>query len=1024
VSALTVHPLGIYIFGLAGGFLLPVLYQLGKRWLNLGFAVAMLGLLLCATVPAFFVLTTGETIEIMTAGALPPVSINLRFGPWEAAVSATATLAAALLAMAFWHEIKGKYVPLLLFLIATMGVNGLIQTRDLFNLFVFLEILSVGTYGLLALSATRTGVQAAFKYVTATMVASVLVLLGAVLLYEATGHLNIDLLIAAAPPLGSGFAGIALAMVLAGFLIELKPYPAGGWGLDVYETAPPPLAAFLSVVGSSGLIFAVAKLLPLYGEALDLLIWSAALTFIASNFAGLRQTNVFRLLGYSSIGQMALLLLALAFLTEVGATEVMPFVLFGLFLNHLLAKAGLFCLAGVLGAARVNVPLGLTQRPLHAVLLAVFICAISGLPPFPGFWAKWELVMQMAEANRGELIAIVLVGSLCEAAYLFRWYFAALGGPIESSVPSSQDGLSLFPVITFAGLLIAGGFAGAAYSNALTLPLLLPLAVGAVLYCVERLPGWLKAILMLASVAAGCLLLPTAEGIPGLMQAILAAGGLVIAAAGLAFPGKRPAHYPLVAVLLLSIQSLLSAPTGLAFYAVWEFITLASAFLIARRSDVRGEALRFLLFSLAAAFCLMAGFALVASEAGSRAIYAVVALGPEGNVGILLLATGFLIKSAAIGVHVWQPGSYAAASDDVTALLSGVVSKTAIFGLLLTGYLTLRGPVAAEFGHLLAWIGMATTLLGALLALRQVELKRLLAYSSMSQLGYILIAIGLMGHLGWVTALYLVASHMLVKGILFLTLAGVKLRTGCDRIGQCGGLLRAMPLTALLAGVALLSMSGLPPLMGFGAKWLLLAAMVEKGWIGLATVGVFATFLGLWYMMRFFVALFLGAPATAKPEREAPLALLIPQAVLVGGIILLSLYPKLLMGPVSAAINPEFAATLVWQGQSLETIYGLWTPAPVMWSAITLSGMLALLWFVATRLVRGTSRVPALLFGSPLPAVLMSPFATALWDWVVRAALWLGDTLRQVYTGSAQTYVLQALLYFLALVLLLALAVS
>jgi formate hydrogenlyase subunit 3/multisubunit Na+/H+ antiporter MnhD subunit len=350
MTSLSFHPLGIYLFGLGGGFLVPILYQIGSRWLNTGFVIAFAGLTLSAVVPAIAVLSSGTVIEIMTAGALPPVSINLLFGPWEAAVSASATLAAVLVVVAFWPEIKGKYVPLLLLLIATMGVNGLIQTRDLFNLFVFLEILSVGTYGLLALAASRAGVQAAFKYVTSTMVASALVLLGAILVYESTGHLNIDLLIEAAPRLGTSMAGIALVMVLAGFLIELKPYPSGGWGLDVYETSPPQLAAFLSVVGSAGLIFAIGKLLPLYDDVLGLLIVTAAITFLASNLAGLRQRNVFRLFGYSSIGQMSLLLLALAVLTELDAQEVMPFILFGLFINHLLAKAGLFCLAHVLRA--------------------------------------------------------------------------------------------------------------------------------------------------------------------------------------------------------------------------------------------------------------------------------------------------------------------------------------------------------------------------------------------------------------------------------------------------------------------------------------------------------------------------------------------------------------------------------------------------------------------------------------------------------------------------------------------------
>ena len=356
----------------------------------------------------------------------------------------------------------------------------------------------------------------------------------------------------------------------------------------------------------------------------------------------------------------------------------------------------------------------------------------------------------------------------------------------------------------------------------------------------------------------------------------------------------------------------------------------------------------------------------------------------------------------------------------MTALLSGVVSKTAIFGLMLTGYLVLRSDMEVEFGRTLAWIGMATTVGGAVMALRQADMKRLLAYSSMSQLGYIVTAIGLMGHLGWVTALYLVASHMLVKGILFLAVSGVAIRTGSGLLADAGGLIRAMPVTAATVALALLSMSGLPPLMGFGSKWLLLAAIMEKGWTELAVAGAFATFLGLWYMLRLFSALFLGPAADSRRVSEAPPALLLPQIVLAGGIVFLTFFPKWLMAPVSAAIDPEFAATLVWQGMSLETIYGLWDPRPTMQSALAAVAVLAALWWATARDRRlaPTAR-SALLFASPLPLALTPPLAIWFWQSVVAGVNTLADMVRRAYNGKAQTYVLQALLYFLAVALIL-----
>ena len=177
-------------------------------------------------------------------------------------------------------------------------------------------------------------------------------------------------------------------------------------------------------------------------------------------------------------------------------------------------------------------------------------------------------------------------------------------------------------------------------------------------------------------------------------------------------------------------------------------------------------------------------------------------------------------------------------------MLSAVVSKVAIFGLFLVTYLAIRSEIGLDMAHVMGWIGLLTTLFGGVMALQQADMKRMLAYSSMSQLGYIVTAIALMSHLGWVTAFYLVANHLMVKGILFLAAAGVILRTETRLLDENGGLVRNMPFTFAAVATALISMSGLPPLAGFGGKWLLLSAMVEKGWYGLAAIAVLATFAG------------------------------------------------------------------------------------------------------------------------------------------------------------------------------------
>lgn len=1010
------HPIGILLFGIGGGFLIPILYKIGYGWLHAGFVAALGGLTLTSVFSLIAVLQGGgEAIEILTAGAAPPLSINLRFGLSEGAFTVSVNIMAMLLAAVLWDHLKKNYVALLLFLILVMGINGMILTRDLFNLFVFLEIVSIGTYGLLGLVTSREGIQAAFKYVMATVIASTLFLLGAVLIYYVTGHLNIDLAIEAKANLVGPIGGIAVAMILACLLIELKPFPANGWGLDVYETVPPALAAFLSVCASTGMLFAVYKLLPLFDDYLGLIIASSALTFLASNLIGLRQVQIQRLLGYSSVGQMSLGVLALAVLTQIGAEELVPLVVFGLFLNHLLAKAGLFCLVAAIGASDLRETLGLTQRPLIAGGLALFAMAICALPPFPGFWAKWELIMQLGAAGRYALIAILLAGSLMETTYVFRWFIRTVSPNSERQLPEPKLNV-LLPVLTMAILLIVTGVGMASITGADMLLIFLPPAVGAALLLVgPLLRSRLQGIVMLAAVSgATLLLLPEANGIAGLFAYLLMAGGLVIASAGLANDQVRPIHYPLTAVLLLSIQSLLRTELGLTFYVAWEFITVASFFLIAQGRNALPKTLRFMVFSMFAAFLIMGGYAMIVGQTGSRDLSALTSAPPEALTGFVLVSAGFLIKAAAFGVHIWQPPAYAEAPDDVTAILSGVVSKVAIFGLLMAAYTAGQSQLDVDFTYLLACIGMTTTVIGALLALCQTDLKRLLAYSSMSQLGYIVTAVALMSHLGWVTALYIVANHMMVKGILFLAAGAIILRTGTRQLDAIGGLARSMPLTFAVVAIALLSMSGLPPLMGFGGKWLLLSAMMDKGWTVLVVGGLLATFLGLWYMLRLLVTLFLG-PVTTK-YREAPAMILIPQMALVIGILVFSLFPKLLMEPVSDAIDPQFAATLVWDGQSLETIYGTWDPTPVMLTSIAVAAGLTIFWLVLSRAISKPLRTrAAVLTARPLLSGTVPYFVEAAWDAFVRGIEALADGTRRIYNGNGQFYVLLVLAYFLVL---------
>ena len=719
---------------------------------------------------------------------------------------------------------------------------------------------------------------------------------------------------------------------------------------------------------------------------------------------------------------MGLLTLALALLRELGADASMPLVVGGLFFNHLFAKAGLFWLAGAVNRGQTDEWPAIANRPLALFLFAMLLIAIAGLPPFPGFWAKWELVVRLAAGERHGWVVLILAGSLLEATYMFRWFKQATRGALD--IPEVRpDIAALAPSLACAVLLAGGGWLASRLAGVASLHLFLPLLAGLVLYLVDWLAGRIKCALMIVLV----LFLGAAEvyAVPALNQlfaALLLAGGLVVAMAGFYRTDPRPGYYPFMTVLLLSIVGLLRAPTSLEFFFNWELITLSSYFLIMQGRNAHPHAQPFLLFSLVSAFCILAGFGLAAAASGTISLEALGAADAGSQIALVFLGVGFLIKAGAIGVHVWLPGAYAEADDDMSAMLSAVVSKVAIIGLFLVTYLAIRVNTGLELAHVMAWIGLLTTLGGAAMALKQDDIKLMLAYSSMSQLGYIMTAIAMMSHLGWVTAMYLVANHLMVKGILFLVAAAVILRTGTRRFDEIGGLARAMPVTFSLAVIALLSMSGLPPLVGFGAKWLLLSAMVDRGWYGLASLGVAATLLGLLYMFRFAYAVFLRPRQAGQPlVREAPIALLVPQALLAAAILVLSFFPKLAMGPVSAAIDPQFASMLVWQGMSLEDVYSHWNPLPAMAAALALS---AGIFVVAWAIYRGnlgrfsTTGVNAFYrFYKPVLAAATEPLASAFWDGTSALVTGAAQAVRRVYTGNGQTYALQILYYIIVVYL-------
>ncbi|MGD8875455.1 MAG: proton-conducting transporter membrane subunit, partial [Gammaproteobacteria bacterium] len=745
-------------------------------------------------------------------------------------------------------------------------------------------------------------------------------------------------------------------------------------------------------------------------------------------------------LGYSSIGQMGLLTLALAATIQLGAEVQLPLIVGGLFINHLLAKAGLFWLAGLLNRSALCDWSALAGRPLLLLVFGTLLAALVGLPPFPGFWAKWVLVMELAAGGLYPWIAVLLLGSLLEAAYLFRWFTQALESR-ENDTPVVISIGQLAPVALAVLLLFAAGYGMAVQLETGTLAIFLPLLAGAVLWLLDTLPGRLKSLLMLVMVAAGgAWLTLELEGLNRIFGFILVGGGVLVSLATQYRADQRRGFYPLLTILLLSLATLLRAQTSLAFFFSWELMTVSSYLLITLGRNGVKPSLIYLLFSLGSAYCLLAGFAVAYAATGSIDLAALGATGDAMGVVFSLLAAGFVIKTGGLGVHIWVPGAYAEADDDFSALLSAVVSKAGIFGLLLVAaQLGIRSDIGLDPAYVLGWIGMLTATFGALMAVFQEDIKKLLAYSSMGQLGYIVTGIALMSHLGWVTALYLTVNHFLFKGILFLAVAGVVLRTGERYMYKMGGLIKNMPFTFVATMIAIIAMSGVPPLTGFGGKWLLFNAIMEKGWYWLAALAFFSSAVAFLYMFRLLQTVFLGQRKLAHAKlREAPAILLVPQFLLIGVIMLFSAWPKLLLDVLSAAVTPWLGGSLVWDGLALQTDLGYWN-APMIMGIIAGVWMTPLVILLLASLTLKIQKVEQfnIVYAAERPhrpedthfaynffahydraiGFLVRPRATAFWNTANEWTHTLAGGLRVFYNGNGQTYALLILMFLVGLYL-------
>ena len=339
-------------------------------------------------------------------------------------------------------------------------------------------------------------------------------------------------------------------------------------------------------------------------------------------------------------------------------------------------------------------------------------------------------------------------------------------------------------------------------------------------------------------------------------------------------------------LFLASMGFVLLADDAYAFMVAWETMALSSYFLVTTQHglpEIRRAGFLYLLIAHVGAIAILLSFGVMQGGSWQFTFDAMRAahLTPHwAAVAFLLALVGFGAKAGLVPLHVWLPEAHPAAPSPVSALMSGVMLKTAVYGVLRVTF-DLLGKPDWWWGLVLLTIGLFSALYGVVFAAVQTDMKRLLAWSSIENIGIIFTGIGLavvfhgvgmdsLGALALIAALYHSLNHAFMKSLLFLSTGAVLHSTGERNLGRLGGLIHRMPWVAWLTLVGALAMAGLPPLNGFVSEWLLLQAFlfaheVPRTFVnmmlplGAALVALSAA-LAAYVMVKFFGVIFLGQP--------------------------------------------------------------------------------------------------------------------------------------------------------------------
>lgn len=378
-------------------------------------------------------------------------------------------------------------------------------------------------------------------------------------------------------------------------------------------------------------------------------------------------------------------------------------------------------------------------------------------------------------------------------------------------------------------------------------------------------------------------------------------------------------YYSLYLVFAMGMLGTVLATNLFEFYVFFELMLVPSFFLIAffGYGKRRRTSLMFFFWAHVGAVIMLLGLMAMGFLSGGfdyDVVKANVSQIPSAWIAVIVAALiiGFAVKLGAFLVHIWLPDTYTDAPTPITVLISSAMTGIGAYGLIRIWIDLLSGPGNySDYAIYINIWGLITMIYGGAMALMQKDIKRVLAYSSISSMGYLLFGIGSESVLGISGAIFMYVTHALGKGLLFMMVGAVILQTGTRNMDKLGGLGGKMPYTAVFAMIGGLTIIGVPITSGFMSEWVLFNGALQNAvvdWSSLKAVSfalaISATILTSAYILWMYKRIFYGVvPETLKNVRDSSKYVLITMGILASLTLILGLYPDLLYKPIIAYVE-------------------------------------------------------------------------------------------------------------------------